>query len=667
MIHKSRTRIAQHPSRTHGNCRVVLLLGCSMFFFQQACADELEQFRQAWKSASRGEHAAFTLQSQGLENYILYPYLVYEDMRHRRASVPPAVMASFLERHKDWAFSAGLRTSWQKTLGQQGQWKALRDYASDASDTTVRCLYTRSLIEGGFAPEALPVARSLWLAGKSQPDECDPVFSWLVSTNGITEVLAWERVRLAMLAGNSRLALYLARYIPETQRSWLDTWQILHRTHYRNLAQASSWPDEELPRMIAESSLLQLARRDPERAWETYEQLDGHFGWDENTRGGLHREIALQSAVSLSAGAPEILSTLPATHRDEQVLQWWARTALVGKDWATLAAVITQMPPESAADGRWRYWLAVATDYLGDSITATTIREQLASESSYYGFLAADLLNWPYTICPQEPEVRTDEIEQLRALPGVARALELRAAEMENWALAEWSIAMTKLNRQQLRAAAGLAHQEGWHDRAIFALGNSGDQRYYEWRFPLLWTREVGQEASDNKLDPAWVQGVMRSESALAENARSSAGALGLMQITPATAARLARRHGLTYRGSAQLEEAGSNIRFGTRFMRELLDRYNGNPVLVSGAYNAGPQAVDRWLDSRPRGDAASWIESIPYFETRDYIPRVLAFTAIYDWRMNQPVTRVSSRMPDLDSGKMGPPVTTQVVCHVQG
>ncbi len=97
--------------------------------------------------------------------------------------------------------------------------------------------------------------------------------------------------------------------------------------------------------------------------------------------------------------------------------------------------------------------------------------------------------------------------------------------------------------------------------------------------------------------------------------------------------------------------------------MRELLDRYDQNPVLVSGAYNAGPKAVDRWLDSRPRGDAAVWIESIPYFETRDYIPRVLAFTAIYDWRMHKSVTRVSNRMPDLDSGTIMPNETTQVVC----
>jgi soluble lytic murein transglycosylase len=249
----------------------------------------------------------------------------------------------------------------------------------------------------------------------------------------------------------------------------------------------------------------------------------------------------------------------------------------------------------------------------------------------------------------------------------ISRALELSAAGLENWAQSEWTLSMARLDIEGLQTAAALAREEGWHDRVIFALGDSGDRQFYDWRFPVLWEQQVSAESAHNQLDPSWVHGVMRSESALSATARSSAGALGLMQITPATARRLARQHGLTYRGREQLKDADLNIRFGTRFMRELLDRYDQNPVLVSGAYNAGPEAVDRWLDSRPRGDTDVWIETIPYYETRDYIPRVLAFTAIYDWRMKRPVTRVSSRMPDLNSGNMSTRETTQVVCQASG
>ena len=97
-----------------------------------------------------------------------------------------------------------------------------------------------------------------------------------------------------------------------------------------------------------------------------------------------------------------------------------------------------------------------------------------------------------------------------------------------------------------------------------------------------------------------------------------------------------------------------------------MLDRFEQNPVLASAAYNAGPHVVDRWLNEDPVADPAAWIETLPYYETRDYIPRVLAFTTLYDWRLGQGVTRISERMPPI----VNPPPalaraggTIEVVC----
>jgi soluble lytic murein transglycosylase len=472
-----------------------------------------------------------------------------------------------------------------------------------------------------------------------------------------------------MNTGNARFTLYLARFLPPQERIRLERWQTVNRSGYRNLDRATNWPDEPVAREISAISLKRYSRNDPEKAWEVFKVLDGHFAWSPDSRGAIIRDIALQSAVALTTSSLEVMSAIPVSHRDDQVLQWWARAALVSEQWETLLGVIEQLPPESKSDGRWRYWRAFALNKLGQPEEAGAVWEALSREASYYGFLSADTLQKPYSICPLEPAVSQQTIDQLKQQADVSRAIELRAAGLENWAISEWSLAASRLDKDGLRAAAGLATQEGWHDRAIFALGDSGDRQFYEWRFPILWESEVNASSSKNQLDAAWVHGVMRSESALAETARSSAGALGLMQVTPATARRLARENGFTYRSSEQLKEAELNIRFGARFMRELLDKYDHNPVLVSGAYNAGPEAVNRWLKSRPRGSASVWVESIPYYETRDYIPRVLAFTAIYQWRLNQPVTRVSSRMPGLDSSKldsskMGPVEITEVVCE---
>ena len=113
------------------------------------------------------------------------------------------------------------------------------------------------------------------------------------------------------------------------------------------------------------------------------------------------------------------------------------------------------------------------------------------------------------------------------------------------------------------------------------------------------------------------------------------------------------------------MKTVAGNLPIGTAYMQELLQEFRHNPVLVSGAYNAGPNAVSRWLEQRPMREAATWIETLPYYETRDYIPRVLAFTTIYDWRLGNPVPRVSSRMPGIESGNMRTMETTQVVCRV--
>jgi len=290
--------------------------------------------------------------------------------------------------------------------------------------------------------------------------------------------------------------------------------------------------------------------------------------------------------------------------------------------------------------------------------------EELSNKANYYGFLAADELGIDYNICPGQADANPADVERVAGIEGFARALELRKAGLDNWAVAEWAAAAGRLPVSDLKVAAALAVREGWYDRAIFALGNSGDLNLYEWRFPLLWQTDITRAASLNQLDPAWVYGTVRSESAMLETARSPANAMGLMQVTPATGKQVAKKHGLPWNGTAQLKTASGNLPIGSAYMSDLLQDFRQNPVLVSGAYNAGPRTVQRWLDTRPSGEAVIWIETLPYFETRDYIPRVLAFTTIYDWRLGGPVARISGRMPHLESGKIGIQGHTNVVCR---
>lgn len=644
---------------------LVLLMPAGSLAAQAGNEQQREQFSQAWNAASRGERVLFEQLMPGLQTYLLYPYLQYEDLRFRRGRANDEEMSEFLNAHADWAFTAGLQKAWLRALGKRQKWDSLIRHAPGSADTEVECYLAQARIQRGLTEGLLAEARTLWAVGKSQPDACDPVFSWLQKQGGITSGLAWERISAAMEARQPRLTLYLERFLAEDQRVWAERWQQQDRTGYRRLNQAAKWGDHEKGRDITSYGLRRLARSDPDRAWQVLQLIDSYFSWSADERGHILSEIALWSAVDGAVATPQRMLAVPETYRGDKLLEWWVRYDLGRESWRDIIATVDSMSPELRDDSRWRYWDARARLESGDSGSAHQRLSALALEANFYGFLAADLMKLPYTICPEEPQIAAQEVENLTAKPGFDRALELRKAGIRNWSRGEWKLAARKLDKQGLRVAAALATREDWSDMAIFALGNSGDMRWYEWRFPTEYGSLVESNSGKRNLDPSWVMGLMRSESAMAEDAVSSAGALGLMQVMPQTAKQLAKRHSFSYSGREQLLQADDNIQFGTAFLRDLMDRYSESQALASGAYNAGPHVVDKWVANRRTDDPVVWVETLPYYETRDYIPRVLAFSTIYDWRLQRPVKRISVRMPAFDSSAAGSALASDQVAEV--
>ena len=149
-------------------------------------------------------------------------------------------------------------------------------------------------------------------------------------------------------------------------------------------------------------------------------------------------------------------------------------------------------------------------------------------------------------------------------------------------------------------------------------------------------------------LPPTWAYGIARSESLFMRDVRSSAGAIGLMQLMPATGRDVARDISLPYLGIATLTDPEANIQLGTSYLGKMAERFDGNPVLATAAYNAGPHRVDRWLPDSGSEDARIWIENIPFNETRKYVKRVLSAQAIFHWRMTGQVRRVSDELPNV-------------------
>ena len=143
------------------------------------------------------------------------------------------------------------------------------------------------------------------------------------------------------------------------------------------------------------------------------------------------------------------------------------------------------------------------------------------------------------------------------------------------------------------------------------------------------------------------VLAIARRESEFDPYVISPVGARGLMQVMPKTAKEMAERVGLEYSQKRLETDWAYNARIGITYLEELAERYDGNPVLMSVAYNAGPSRADRWVDlmGDPRNDAVDvidWIELAPFQETRNYIMRVTESLPIYQARLGKTIAHKS-------------------------
>jgi soluble lytic murein transglycosylase len=141
---------------------------------------------------------------------------------------------------------------------------------------------------------------------------------------------------------------------------------------------------------------------------------------------------------------------------------------------------------------------------------------------------------------------------------------------------------------------------------------------------PLRHEDIIRQQARDKDLDPALIAGVIYAESHFIDGRTSSAGAEGLMQLTPATAQYIANRSGGTAFEVSDLGTAQVNIAYGAFYLRYLMERYGDDVPLVLAAYNAGEGNVDKWIAAARAKDKALDIGAIPFGETRSYVTKVL-------------------------------------------
>ena len=637
---------------------VILPLVVTVLFGSSAMAaiplqDARMTFLEAEKALRAGAQADFDRLRERLDNYPLRPYLDYAYLQQHLATVSEKEVVSFIDANRDTPLAGRLRAAWLNHLGQRQQWAEYLTLYDDGSDITRRCYYLHALIDTGRSDEAMPQVAGIWLHGRSRPKACDPVFSAWEKAGWRTHALTWQRIEKAMLAGEWRLAGYLKRTLPASDRAWVDRWVDLYK-HPEQLFDRDLFRDAHPYReaMLAHT-IRRMARWNGETALHNWQQITPLYRFSEEQVRATEQYIVRNLVRIPGDDVYAFIRGVDMGEDDIEAQDARIRAALMREDWHQVLDWISALPADERESERWQYWQARALEGAGNQQAANAVYQWVATQRSYYGFMAADRIGEDYHLHHADTPVTPDMVDRIANRAAVSRASELFVLERWTDARREWRWATRDLSPLELKAAAKLAQQRGWHDRAIFTLAQTGYWDDLELRFPLQHADVVEENARRHGIDDAWVFAVMRQESAFMQNARSHAGAMGLMQLMPATARNVARDM-LNRKPPrrSDLYRPDTNIALGSAYLKQMKGELGGSPILATAAYNAGPHRVSRWLPPRVL-PADIWIELVPFDETRGYLRRVLAYTVIYEKRMGRDPVRLRDRLhpvpPDVD------------------
>ncbi|CAN5205514.1 lytic transglycosylase Slt [soil metagenome] len=633
---------------------VAALLLATLSLSGMASNDRLERqraaFREAWEAAQYGRWTLAGDDLRLLENYVLYPDLRAAWLRARIDAVSAADVERFLAEHPELPASRELRRRWLAAVEARGDWPRYlalyEDHFSASADARLRCVALDVQRKAGVATGFVAAALDLWMVGVSQPDVCDPVFAELERLGELTHARVQKRLRLALDARQISLARYLARRLGEGDRNLVDRWVRMRDEPGEALAESALLTDTAGNRELIRYGVERLIRRNPLEAAAVWPILAERFSFERETRWETSREIALTAAYRHLPEALDLLENLSDAATSSAVLEWRMRLGALTGHWDAVLDAHAALSADAAESEVWRYWKARALEALGQPEVAAATYAALAGERSYYGFLAADRRNAPYAYSHRPVAADETVITELALRPALIRARELFFVGLDGRGRAEWNEEMKLLDPRQREQAALLAHRWGWHSRAIATAAQAGVYDDLALRYPTPFRDTFDGLAPKARVAPTWAYGITRSESLFMPDVGSSAGALGLMQLLPSTGRETARRAQVDYRGSASLLDPRINIALGTWYLGDMHDRFDGNKVLATAAYNAGSSRVLAWLPEDEAVPADVWIEAIPFKETRAYVQRVLAAEAIFYWRMKGETQRLSASMP---------------------
>jgi soluble lytic murein transglycosylase len=653
-------RFLAKPASARRAC-IALALGV-VLVASQAFAQSDTDLLAAKAAFERGDRNALDALVPALAGHPLERYARYWQLKSRLDEATPDAVQAFLARYPDGPLADRLRVEWLKSLGKRGDFATFAAYYPPAAgeDIELACYAIQARLSREGAA-ALVAAKTLWFTGASTPEACNGLFAALVARGDLSVADRKARVRLAVANGNLRLAMQIAADLPGADRIAEKAFAAIERDPLRALRKGhfdwKTWQGREL----ALFALERAARKDAGDAHDAWAKWRARLPQTDRDYGNVR--VAWHAARQLDPNADRWFGDIAKATLTPEQQAWRIRAALRVGAWRDVERAIDALPDAERQDASWRYWRARALAAQNRNDDARRIYETIADRLDFYGLLAAEALGRTPAFPPIAPTlaiVSTDSQPPASAPPAsadeaaiaifaarddVKRAVLLARLDLRLEALREWSYAIRGLDDDALLLAAEFARRAGLYDRAIFTAERTASRVDVAMRYLAPYRPQFTAAAREQGLDVELLYGIARQESRFVADIVSSAGAIGLMQLMPATARWVAKKLAISDYSPTRISEVDLNTQFGAFYFKHWLDRLGRLPALAAAAYNAGPSRAQAWRPAAAPLEGAIWVETIPFNETRDYVKRVLANATLYSHTLERPYVPLSQRL----------------------
>lgn len=584
-----------------------------------------------------GEHSRVNAALPLTRGHVLEGYVEYWAIRLSIQTASGETIDRFLEKHGGTAVADRLRTDWLKHLGRSDRWdefaRLSAGFASD--DPEVECLRATHSLRNGAADVGVP--GGVWLDRISEA--CAQTFVALSEKNRVsTEEVIW-RFRSSADGATLLASQRLAAALPDQAR---PTDEQIRRASASPEAvlRAGNAPLSRAQRELGLFALTRYARNDAERAAVAWTSAAQKYSAEDRRYAAVTLAYFLARKLESAAAMNwfQHFQYDPALPRlGDWQAAWIARAAMREARWGDLLRAVNAMS-QSANGGQndptWRFWKAYSLAQLNDRSAAETIYRELAKEFHYYGLLAAEEIGAPLpakeTLKMGAVAPQTDDFKRFELSAAARRVLKLSELGLRAEAAREWFSVVREFGDSDSLIASEWMRRNGLWDRSINTAERTKHEHDFSLRFQTPYAKEIKAAAQAVNVDLALTFGLIRQESRFWAEAVSSAGALGLMQVMPATGKWIAKQLGIDNYRPSHLTDINVSTGFGAFYLKNALNNQNNSEVLAAAAYNAGAGRARAWRHDKRALDGAIYTESIPFNETRDYVKKVLANAVWY-------------------------------------